>query len=128
MLTVLNIIAERKIEEYLKQNRGPDLSHWKNKPLPAEDLGHVPPDLRIAYKMLKNAGYVPEEVSLKKEIVRTEELLAHCRDEKEKLLQLKKLQCLQLKLDCRMGRSLRLDNDSPYFGKIVDRVPVNRKC
>lgn len=126
MIAALQIIAERKIEEYLR-NAQPDLSHWKNKPLPVEDMSNVPADLRMAYKILKNAGYVPEEVSLQKEIARTEDLLAHCRDEKEKLKQLKKLNFLQFKLDCRMGKKLKLESDSPYFDKVVDRVSVNAK-
>jgi hypothetical protein len=125
MLTALHIIAERKIEEYIRNGKGPDLSHWKDRPLPPEDMGHVPPDLRMAYKLLKNAGYVPEEVALQKEIVRTEDLLANCRDEKEKVRQMKKLNYLQFKLDCRMGRRIRVDSDSPYYGKVVDRVSVN---
>jgi hypothetical protein len=88
-------------------------------------MSHVPIDLRMAYKILKNAGYVPEEVSLRKEIVRTEDLLANCRDEKEKIKQLQKLDFLQFKLECRTGKRLRLDSDSPYFGKVVDRVQLN---
>lgn len=127
MLTALHIIAERKIEEFFRDNRGPDLSHWKNKPLPKEDMSHVPPDLRMAYKLLKNAGYVPEEVALQKEIIRTEDLLAHCHDEKEKLKQLKKLNFLQFKLECRMGRRLHLEDESPYFDKVVDRVGSKTK-
>ena len=66
-------------------------------------MSNVPADLRMAYKILKNAGYVPEEVALQKEIARTEDLLAHCQDEKEKPKQLKKLSFLQFKLECRMG-------------------------
>lgn len=124
MLTALHIIAERKIEEYLLSDRFPDLSHWKNKPLPVEDMSHVPPDLRIAYRILKNAGYVPEEVALLREIARTEDLLAHCLDEKMKYKQLKKLNYLQFKLECRMGRKLVLDSDSPYYPKVVERVAV----
>lgn len=127
MLTALHIIAERKIEEYLLSDRFPDLSHWKNKPLPVEDMSNVPPDLRIAYKILKNAGYVPEEVTLLREIARTEDLLAHCRDEKIKYKQLKKLNYLQFKLECRMGRKLVLDSDSPYYAKVVERVAVRGK-
>lgn len=127
MFTALNIIAERKIEEYILNNRWPDLSHWKNKPMPKDDMSHVPPDLRMAYKLLKNAGYVPEEVALQKEIVRTEDLLANCRDEKEKIKQIQKLNYLQFKLDCRMGRRIRLDSESPYYEKIVDRVQVKSK-
>ena len=125
MFAALQIIAERKINEYLRDDTRPDLSHWKNKPLPMEDMSNVPSDLRMAYKILKNAGYVPEEVSLQKEIARTEDLLAHCIDEKEKLKQLKKLNFLQFKLDCRMGRKLKLESDSPYFAKVVDTISVN---
>lgn len=124
MITALHIIAERKIEEYILNKRGPDLSHWQNKPLPKDDMSHVPPDLRMAYKLLKNAGYVPEEVALQKEIIRTEDLLAQCTDEKEKVKQLKKLSFLQFKLECRTGRSLKLESESPYFSKVVDKVPV----
>ena len=127
MITGLHIIAERKIEEYLRENRGPDLSHWENKPLPVEDMSHVPADLRMAYKILKNSGYVPEEVALQKEIVRTEDLLAHCKDEKTKLKQLKKLNFLLIKLECRVERKLHMENDSPYYDKVVDKVTVNSK-
>ncbi|MCL7489502.1 MAG: DUF1992 domain-containing protein [Desulfobulbaceae bacterium] len=76
---------------------------------------------------MKNAGYVPEEVALRKEIFTTEDLLAHCRDEKEKLKQLKKLSLLISKLESRMGRSFRLDSQAPYFEKVVDKVQVNNR-
>lgn len=125
MLTALQIIAERRIEEYFQRDDIQDLSHWKNKPLPVEDMSNVPSDLRMAYKILKNAGYVPEEVALQKEIARTEDLLAHCRDEKEKLKQLKKLSFLQFKLECRTGRRLKVESDSPYFDQVVDKITVN---
>ena len=124
MLTALQIIAERKIEEFFRKDGGPDLSHWYGKPLPVEDMSNVPEDLRMAYRVLKNAGYVPEEVALHREIVRTEDLLAHCRDEQVKLRQLKKLSLLKCKLEARLGRSLRLDSESAYFDRVVERVKV----
>jgi hypothetical protein len=125
MLTAMQIIAERKIEEFFRKDDGPDLSHWRNKPLPVEDMSNVPADLRMAYKVLKNAGYIPEEVALHREIVRTEDLLAHCRDEQTKLRQLKKLSLLKCKLEARLGRPLRIDADSAYFDRVVDRVPIH---
>lgn len=127
MLRAFEIIAERKIEEFFRDGGGPDLSHWRNKPLPIEDMSNVPPDLRMAYKILKNSGYVPEEVALRKEIARTEDLLAHCLDEKEKYRQLKKLSFLQFKLESRTGRKLNLDSESAYFEKVVAKVPVPAK-
>ena len=125
MLTSLHRIAEKKIEKYLEEGRGPDLSHWKNKPLPLEDdMANVPTCLRMAYRILRNAGYVPEEVALQKEIVRIEDMLAHCSDEKIKVQQLKKLSFLRFKLETRMGKKLQVDSDSPYYGKVVDRISV----
>lgn len=122
MLTALHKIAERKIEQAIAEGKIPDLSHWKNKPLPEDNMHSVPADLRLAYRMLKNAGYIPEELALCKEIMQTEELLAAATDEKDKYNQLKKLNFLKSKLECHQGRSLRIDDDSPYFSKVVDRV------
>ncbi len=122
MLTALHKIAEQKIEQAIAEGRGPDLSHWKNKPLPEDDMKNVPADLRIAYKMLKNSGYIPEELALHKKIVRTEELLARATDEQEKYKQLKKLNYLKFKLESRSGRPLSINDESPYYGKIVDKV------
>ena len=122
MFTALHKIAERKIEQAIADGRGPDLSHWRNKPLPEDDMKNVPPDLRIAYKMLKNSGYIPEELALHKAIIRTEELLARATDEREKYNQLKKLNYLKFKLESSRGRPLYIDEESPYYGKIVDKV------
>ncbi|VAW38007.1 hypothetical protein MNBD_DELTA04-171 [hydrothermal vent metagenome] len=127
MLTALNLIAERKIRQAIEEGTMADLSHWKNKPLPEDDMGHVPADLRMAYRILKNAGYIPEEVALQKEIVRTEDLLARCADEKEKYKQLKKLNYLRFKLECRMGKNLQVDVDSPYYDKVVNKMTVKGK-
>lgn len=76
-------------------------------------MANVPPHLRMAYKILRNAGYVPEEVALQKEISRLEDLLENCTDEKIKIQQMKKLDFLRVKLDTKMNRKLRFDSDSP---------------
>lgn len=127
MLSIIQQIAERKILQAMEEGTLPDLSHWKNKPLPEEDLSNVPPDLRMAYRLLKNAGYLPEEVVLQKEITRLEQLLETCQDEKTKVRQLKKISCLRTRLECRMGRSLELGEEGPYFEKVVDRLAAPAK-
>ena len=128
MLTALHRVAEQKIEQYLKEGRGADLSHWKNKPLPLkDDMANVPAHLRMAYRILRNAGYVPEEVALQKEIVRIEDMLAHCSDEQVKIKQMKKLEFLRIKLDSKMGKKLQVDADSPYYSKVVENVSVRKK-
>ena len=124
----LHRLAEQKIEQYLREGRGADLSHWKNKPLPLkDDMANVPAHLRMAYRILRNAGYVPEEVALQKEIVRIEDMLAHCSDEQVKIKQMKKLEFLRVKLDSKMGKKLQVDADSPYYSKLVDNTSVSGK-
>jgi len=122
MLSILQTIAERKIQQAMQEGTLLDLSHWKDKPLPPDDMAGVPDDLRMAYRLLKNAGYVPEEIAMQKEIIRTEQLLATCTDEQEKVRQLKKISCLKTKLEGRMGRAIQLGDEGPYFNKVIDRL------
>ncbi len=124
MLIAIQRIAERKIEEAMEEGRFAGLGHWKNRPLPEDDMQHVPPSLRMAYRVLKNGGYVPEEVSLKKEIATVEEMLARCTDERQRYNQLKKLNFLKFKLEARMGRSLHIDSNPTYHRKVVERLSV----
>lgn len=47
----------------------------EGKPLVFEDDSDVPPESRMAYRILKNAGYIPEELQLRKDIASLKELL-----------------------------------------------------
>ncbi|EJV75039.1 J-domain-containing protein [Bacillus cereus] len=68
-------IAEEKIRQAIRNG---DLDHipGKGKPLQLEDLSMVPPELRMSYKILKNAGMIPPEMELQKDILKIEELTA----------------------------------------------------
>jgi ribosomal protein S15P/S13E len=72
-------IAEEKIKEALRNGEliGEQLPGF-GKPLVPEDLSGIPEELRIGYKLLRNAGFVPEEVQLLNEISGLQELLRHC--------------------------------------------------
>jgi len=76
-------IAEEKIKEAMAAGEFDNLP-GHGKPLKLEDDSHVPEDLRMAYRVLKNAGYVPEEMLLGKELVRMQDLLDSCKDESER--------------------------------------------
>lgn len=56
----------------------------KGKPLDHDAYFALPEDQRLAYTALKNAGYVPEEVALLKEIKQLRERLGHCVDPTER--------------------------------------------
>lgn len=127
MLSIIQTIAERKIQQAMAEGTLADLSHWKDKPLPPDNMANVPDDLRMAYRLLKNAGYVPEEVALHQEITHLEQLLETCTDEKEKVRQVKKIGCLKTKLECRMGRAIELGEEGPYYTRVVDRLSTPKK-
>lgn len=82
-MDVLARIAEEKIREAVENGELDDLP-GKGKPLLPEDLSRVPEELRAAYIILKNAGVLPEELQLKKEILNLQKMLACCSGEGEK--------------------------------------------
>ncbi|MGE6205906.1 DnaJ family domain-containing protein [Guptibacillus hwajinpoensis] len=77
------LVAEDKIKTALKNGDFDDLPGI-GKRQNLEDLSMIPEDLRIAYKVLKNSGYLPEEVDLKNELLSLEKLLEYCEDDREK--------------------------------------------
>ena len=113
-------IAERRILEAMREGAFDNLP-GAGQPLNLEDDSRVPEDLRIAYKILKNANFVPPEVALKKEIAKTEDLLAGTEDTKEKYRQLKKLNFLIMKLNMLRGTSTGLEKAQRYEKELVER-------
>ncbi len=122
----LAFIAEQRIQKAMEEG---DLNSpkWKNKPLPLEDDHLVPEDLKIAYKMLKNSGYLPPELEDKKEIHHLEELIAHTEDEHERLRQMKKLQLLLQKVDAHRPATSSISEQDQYYKKLVERITVTKK-
>lgn len=79
-MDIIARIAEEKIREAIRKGELESLS-YKGKRVKVEDLSRVPAELRPGYIMLKNAGVLPEELQLKKEIVNLERLLECCYEE-----------------------------------------------
>ncbi|MFO7749477.1 MAG: DnaJ family domain-containing protein [Desulfobacteraceae bacterium] len=67
-------IVEQRILKAQKKGEMDDLP-GKGRPLKFED-DNVPEELRLSSKILKNSGFLPPEVELKKQIRNTEDLLA----------------------------------------------------
>jgi len=125
MLDALQIIAERRITEAIREGKF-NSDKWKGKPLPAEDNSFVPDDLRMAYKVLKNAGFLPPEIETKKEISKLEELIAKTDDEHTRLKQLNKLNFLILKLNSMRKSAINLEKQEEYHHKVVEKISVSR--
>ena len=118
------IIAERKISQAIADG-SLCFEQWKNKPLPQDNDHLIPEDLKIAYKMLKNSGYLPPEIELKKEVKRIEELIASTEDEHVRLKQMRKLNLLLIKLDLNRQRPASIDEQEEYYAKIVERITLH---
>lgn len=81
----------------------------------------------MAFKILKNAGYVPPEVEDRKEIQTIMDLLDKTGDEQEKLRQIRKLEVVMKRVATRRGSALAFDDDDPYYQSIVERITVAKK-
>lgn len=116
---------ERIVEERIKkaQYKGA----FKNlpgtgQPLDFTDDGHVPEDLRLAYKILKNADCLPPEIELKKKIQQTEALLADMKDTTQQYKAIKKLNYLIMKLNACRNQDARFDVPQKYLTAVTDRI------
>lgn len=84
-------LAEKKMQDALKNGDFDDLP-GKGKPIILEDLYGVPPEDRMANKILKNAGVLPPQMSLRKEINELKKMILECESEQEKRELRKKLE------------------------------------
>jgi hypothetical protein len=70
----LNKIVEERIQKAQQEGAFDNLP-GKGKPLRLDDDNRIPEDLRLAYKILKNADCLPIEMELRKEIFSLRQLL-----------------------------------------------------
>lgn len=79
-MLLLDALAEKRIEEARDAGEFDDLP-GAGQPLPEEDWAMVPEEERAAYRLLKNAGYLPPELELHREAVGLALKLAGAADE-----------------------------------------------
>jgi len=122
MIPGFETIVEERIKKAQKDGDFKNLEGL-HKPLKFEDQ-HIPEELRLSHKILKNAGFLPPEVELKKKITQAEQLLEVAGiDSPERLKIQKKLNWLLAKLNStRTGRQcspVELDN---YKDNIIKKI------
>ena len=92
----LDFLAEQKIAAAIEAGEFRDLP-GQGKPLDLDDDALVPEDLRIAWRILKNAGFVPPELAERREAVELGALLATIDDEGERRRAAARLALLELR-------------------------------
>jgi len=113
-------IAERRILEAMENGEFNNLE-GEGKPLNLDDDLWVPEDLKIAYRILKNAGCTPPELEARKEVVNLFSLMNTIDDDKERLKKLRELNFKLLKLNLNRKRPLNFEDFPDYEGKVVDK-------
>ncbi len=119
-MDVIAWLAERRIREAMEAGAFDDLEGM-GRPirLDEDDDPFVPPELRLAYRILKRGGYIPPEVQLRKEIHSLAELLA-CAAEDERPVLARRLQALVARLAMqRPDRPAHLDE--AYLARLNER-------
>jgi hypothetical protein len=90
------------------------------KALQLQDDFLVLEELRAAYRLLKNAGYLPPAVQMRREIAEVEQLLQLAEDTAERQLLNQRLRYLLLKLG-ESGRNSRIMREPYYHAKLMMR-------
>jgi len=120
-MDILAKIAEQKIREAMERGEFDNLA-YHGKPLKLDDLTGVPAHLRMGYKILKNAGILPEEMQLKKDIVSLQDLLDACYDVTERSTIEKQVNEKILRYNMMMENRSHRPVDQHYRAKILRKL------
>lgn len=119
-MLLLHLLAEQKIEEAMRDGAFDDLP-GQGKPLDLDDDRLVPEDARVAYRILKNAGFVPPELEQRKEIADLRRLMATVMDDGERERATVRLAMLEAALEAR-GRGGSLRREPGYRTRLLERL------
>ena len=125
VFAALTRLAEERIRDAIQRGEFDNLP-GRGKPLKLEDDRHIPDDLRLAYRILKNADCLPPELELKKEIRKAEELLSSISDEGEKYRQLQKVNFLIMKLNEMRKGAVQWEEKQLYYEKIAEKIGAGK--
>jgi hypothetical protein len=125
-MLMLDAIAEQRIRE--AQARGEfDGLPGSGRPLELDDDAMVPEELRAAYRVLKNGGYVPPEIEVHCEIRDVEQLLQAANGEAERARLLSRINFLLTRRAAgRRHGNLRVQED--YLDKLAERLDGRRNA
>lgn len=109
-MNAFELLAERKIAESIARGEL-DRLPGSGQPLDLEEDRLVPEDLRMAYRILRNSGYVPPEVEQIREIAELERCVLHDAeaDDAARARAVKRLSLLKTRVA------------SAYYDRVLDR-------
>ena len=114
-------MAEQKIREAIERGEFAGLP-GQGRPLDLTDDALVPEDLRVAHRVLKNAGFLPRELEARKQIHDLERLVVELGAGPERAKFLRKLHLLNTQLAASQSRPTNLRLEAAYFENLVQRL------
>lgn len=120
-MDIIAKIAEKRIREAMDRGEFDNL-RGAGKPLVFEDETWIPEDLRLAYRVLRNAGCIPPELELRKEIISLKDLMDTLDDDKERMRKFRELNFKMMKLNVMRNRPCHLEGSPDYEQKFYDRA------
>jgi len=113
-------IAEERIRRAIDRGELDDLP-GRGRPLDLEEDAFVPEDLRMAYRVLRNAEMLPPELELEKEILTLSRLYEGIDEEEERRRALRELDFRLLQLRQMRGGSVAFDRMARYEARLYAR-------
>lgn len=122
---LIDELAEARIAEALLKGELDDLEGM-GKPLQLDDDSMVPPELRVAYRILKNSGYLPPEMETRKQIQDLSQLMDSIEDPEIREANNKKIKLLTMQLSLYRGEKVDFKSEADYALKLSRRL-VNQR-
>lgn len=119
-MDIFQRIAERKIQEAIENGEFDNLPN-RGKPLKLDDDIHVPEELRAAYRILKNGGFIPPELELRNEVISLRRMIDSLDDNEERIKKIRELNFKILKLNELRKRPFNLEDFPEYEEKILKK-------
>jgi hypothetical protein len=122
----LERLAEHRIREAMERGEFDDLP-LSGKPLRFESNAFVPEDLKLGYKILRDAGCLPPELELRREIATLEALLVEIEDGDERLRLARRINEKVLRLNLLRRTSIDRETREVYVKKLQQKLQGDRR-
>jgi hypothetical protein len=124
-MSVLRRLAERRIAEAIERGEFDNLP-GAGRPLDLGGDADVPSELRAIYRVLKNSGYLPQELTLGNEIRAARQRVEEAATEDERAAAVRRLDSLRVNLESARGRPLSPALEADYGERLLDRLGARR--
>ncbi len=113
MFDFFDRIVEERILKAQEEGKFDELPGC-GRPLRFEDDSMVPEEVRLAYKILRNADFLPPELEIRKDILRIQDLIRGAVDDDERLRLIRDVNRRILELNIRRPIPLALETAHIY--------------